>query len=97
MTYEDARKYVEQLKAEKFACYENWRLPTVEELLSLVEKTRENGDLFISPKFDERQSWCWSNDKRSSSVVWIVDFSNGRVYWDLLVYKYYVRAGRSWH
>ena len=53
MSYEDAQKYVEQLNHQRFAGFANWRLPTIPELMSLLEPTRKNGGLYIDPIFDK--------------------------------------------
>jgi len=82
--YAEALTYIEQLNREQFSGYADWRLPTVNELLSLMIATQENGDLYISRAFDVRQRWCWSIDKRSSLSVWGVRFSGGLVGWSSL-------------
>ncbi len=79
LTYSQAQDYIKQLNRKRFAGYSDWWLPTVAELLSLVEKNKENGDLYISKVFDKRQRWRWSSDKRSSSLAWFVHFLSGGV------------------
>ncbi|GAK53774.1 hypothetical protein U14_05048 [Candidatus Moduliflexus flocculans] len=40
MTYQEAEAYIAQINADNFGGYNDWRLPTVEELLSLLEQER---------------------------------------------------------
>ena len=94
MLYKDVQQYIKQLNLEKKALYDDWRLPTIPELMTLLEKKKSNG-LFIDPVFDSKQSWCWSSDLRGSSgESWVVDFSDGDVDWSGVRYKYYVRCVR---
>lgn len=100
MTYSQAQKYVETLNRQRFAGYDDWRLPTIPELMSLLEPKELNGDLYIDPMFDPAQRWCWSadimqtKDESSSGAAWDVHFRNGRVGWHLLR-NGYVRGVRS--
>lgn len=55
MTYEEAKKYPDQLNREQFAGFNDWRLPTLEEAMSLLESAEKNGDLYIDPVFDKTQ------------------------------------------
>lgn len=61
LTYIDAHKYVTKLNQEKFASYDNWRLPTLEEAMALME-TKKYEILFIDPIFDNKQKWIWTAD-----------------------------------
>lgn len=96
MKYGQAQSYVTRLNRERFAGYGDWRLPTVPELMSLLEPKEKNGNLYIDPVFDRRQSWCWSADQASSGAACVVYFNDGEVNWNLhfRVYDYYVRAVR---
>ena len=61
-----------------------WRLPTVEELASLLVRRKKNG-VHIDPVFDNKQTTCWTVDGISSSTspysgdAWIVDFKQGSI------------------
>ena len=93
MKYEKAKEYVDQLNRDQFAGYSDWRLPTLEETMSLMETTKMNGDLYIDPKFDKQQQWIWTSDLFSVSSAWVVDFGDGCGY--NAFYGYYcVRAVR---
>lgn len=95
LTYDKAQVYVQELNRQKFAGYADWRLPTVPELLSLLEPQKQSNDLYIHPLFDSRQRWCRSADKRSAESAWYVNFDDGFVSWHDMYNEGYVRAVRS--
>lgn len=96
MYYKDAFKYIDRLNREKFAGFDDWRLPTLEEAMSLMEPTRKNGTLFIDPVFDKTQIWIWISDIYSASWAWYVYFYGGYCkYHDVGIIIASVRAVRS--
>ncbi len=100
MAHEDALKYIEQLNQERFAGFDDWRLPTVPELLSLEEPGEQSNDLYLDPIFDSKQEVCWSADtlpskEGSRGAAWVVSFNTGSVLNRYLGSPYYVRAVRS--
>jgi hypothetical protein len=94
ITYEEAKDYIQELNSIKFTGYDDWRLPTIDELASLLEPEEQANGLYIHPVFDKTQRWCWSADTRSSGGAWFVYFFIGYVSWNVLVHYYYVRAVR---
>lgn len=77
INYAAAEQYVQDLNNQRFAGYSDWRLPTLEEAMSLIEPTEKNGDFYVDQVFDKAQRWIWTADKRSAGVVWGVYFTGG--------------------
>jgi serine/threonine protein kinase len=77
MTYADAEKFINQLNTNRFADFSDWRLPTLEEAMSLMEPSELNAGLYIDPKFDKTQRYIWTTDKQSAGVAWVAFFDVG--------------------
>jgi serine/threonine protein kinase len=92
VTWHEAYEYVKHLNQERFAGKARWRLPTVNELVSLLTEVPKAGDLCIEPIFDPRERWLWSSDRRSFMSAWYVSVDLGYVSWQDFTCYYYVRA-----
>ena len=101
IVFTQTHDYISSLNQSKFGGYSDWRLPTLEELISLLEKKKSNNDLyfnnglFIDPVFNEIHYRCWSADNRSTGGAFNVNFNKGYVNWNNLPDNNYVRAVRS--
>ena len=103
--YNAAIPYCDKLKNAKFAGFDDWRLPTIEELLSLVELQKQENDLYLDPIFGASQKassfWCWSADiyqrptNESKGGAWMLNFIRGDVGWEWNNNNYQVRCVRS--
>ncbi|NUO84294.1 DUF1566 domain-containing protein [candidate division KSB1 bacterium] len=96
MTYAKAEKYIYDLNAKCFANYNNWRLPTLEEAMSLMEPAKY-GDLYLESSFDQTIRWIWTGDKFGAEQAWVVVFDYGLCYHTSVDSRYSVRAVRSEH
>lgn len=76
LTYAKAEEYVKKLG-------DGWRLPTVEELFCLADRTRE-APAIDTDYFECESSWYWSSTPYAgdSDYAWIVYFGNGDSSWN---------------
>ena len=96
MEFSQAQTYIRSLNQSRFTGHSDWRLPTIPELISLLEPEKNNKNRYIDPLFDNKQLWCWSSDRieGSSGAAWYVDFCYGSVYWSYFDDNGYVRGVR---
>ncbi len=77
--------------------YADWRLPTIQELLSIVDYERASGPT-INPVFECDASWYWTSTPVASSpsdYAWVVSFNLGYSSWYDQSGEGFVRAVRS--
>lgn len=91
MNYMQVKAYIDDLNKKKFGSIDNWRLPTLDEAMSLMD--RDKNLLHIDKSFDQKQRWIWTSDKKNHNEAWVVFFHNGTCYpinikWDII----FVRA-----
>lgn len=77
MEWYRARQYIDSLNARAFGGVENWRLPTVDELVLLLFPVSVLGDYCTSPVFSGDIHRLWSADRKSFAAAWFVDTSLG--------------------
>lgn len=90
--WERAKEYIIRLNDQRFGGYENWRLPAINELLSLLNPPPPGEDFCFESPMSAVQKWIWSGDTRSKRAAWFVDVEMGIVASSDILDNFYVKA-----
>lgn len=94
--FEDTGKWIIEINKMKLAGSDDWRLPTLEEAMSLMKSKKTNNNKYIDPIFDSIQGLIWTADKmKNANRQWIVSFNYGHCISTPYTDDLYVRAVRS--
>ncbi len=75
------KSQIEALNEKGFAGFHDWRMPTMEEALSLMEaKVNEKG-VYLHPCFSKEQPFVFTSARRKPTGYWFTDYKQGKVYW----------------
>ena len=96
-TYKTAIESADAPENKPFATYNDWRLPNMKELLSLVARDRYlpaiNSTLF--PNTSISFFWSSSPNAYNTYVAWILNFNTGYGSYDGRSHSHYVRLVRG--
>lgn len=80
---------IDRMNRSRFGGIDSWRLPTVDELITLVEPPSRFEHFCGPPVFDPLQKRLWSCDRKSATAFWFVSLDIGFVGWlDTTGYAY---------
>jgi|GEM_PF-1062186 len=104
-TWQGTLDYIKSLNSQNYQGHNDWRLPNINELKSLINQAQSTHDTWINGQgFSSAQpAYYWSSSTAvsasSSSYAWAVSMSSGRVYnYSKTLSKNYVwpvRSGQS--
>lgn len=72
---------IEQLNKDGFAGFHDWRMPTVEEAMSLMEPSPNAKGLYLHSCFSKEQPFIFVAARRKPTGYWFVDYKQGKTYW----------------
>lgn len=75
------KKAIAELNQKGFAGHHDWRLPTIEEAMSLMAPVQNNKGVYLNPNFSIEQPFILTAAKRTPGGCWFVDYKQGRVFW----------------
>jgi len=84
-----AREYAQKMNHKRFGGYQDWRMPTAKEAVSLYDRRKRNTDkdgdkIFIDSMFPKGAGWgTWSSDeKRNKAITVSYKDEGGQAYQD---------------
>lgn len=95
LTFAAAQARAEQLSAERHLGLSGWRLPTAQELASLLLPEPDLRQLCLPPAFAPQQRRIWSADRKSFTAAWYADVEHGFVWWQDLSCEFFSRCVTS--
>jgi serine/threonine-protein kinase len=95
LKHEEARDYVSDLNRTAFGGRTDWRLPTVNEIFSVLKPSLAEDRHCLPDLFPPDRKWLWTCDLRSFAAAWYVDCESGFAGWGDFSCRFYVRAVSS--
>lgn len=75
------QRNIEELNRKGFAGFHDWRMPTMEEAMSLMEPSMNGKGLYLNSCFSKDQPFIFVAAKRKPGGYWFVDYKQGRAFW----------------
>jgi serine/threonine-protein kinase len=73
LDWQQAKEYVQHLNANNWQGRSSWRLPTLEEVLTILNPPLHGVSCSSWPLFDTSVHWLWTSDHCTKKQAWMVD------------------------
>ncbi len=97
LPWQQAFEYIDKLNEIRLGGFNHWRLPTVNELLTLLNPPPPGEDFCLKSPFSPDQQWIWSGDSRSHLAAWFVNMEMGFVASADVLDSLYVKGVCVWN
>ncbi|MCL2789810.1 MAG: DUF1566 domain-containing protein [Desulfobulbus sp.] len=81
MSHRSMRREIDRVNRARFAGHVDWRLPSLAEALSLLEREQSASGQYVHGCFFSEQPFIFVDATRKPGGQWFVDFKQGRAYW----------------
>jgi len=95
LDYFGGLEWIDDLNRQEYAGYSDWKLPTVEEVISLFETRKTDEKLRIDSRFSSVQHSIWTADVPYPGRQWIAIFKGPGLWEELKTNIAWVRPVRS--
>ena len=75
------QKKISEINVEGLNSFHDWRLPTLEEAMSLMEPVQNGKGIHLHPCFSREQPFIFVAAQRKPGGHWFVDYKQGRSFW----------------
>ena len=92
----DWKQAKERCERLNFAAYSDWRLPSIDELISITDKTKFSPAINSAFKYVKSDFyWSFTKFADGSSRAWFVHFKNGYADWSGISDRLFARCVRN--
>jgi len=75
------QRKIKELNEKGYGGFSDWRMPTMEEAMSIMEpEVNQKGD-YLQPCFSKEQPFIFVAAQREPGGYWFVDYKQGRAFW----------------
>ncbi|MCP4215958.1 MAG: protein kinase [bacterium] len=95
MKFKSIQKWLRNTNRAKYGGYSDWRLPTLEEAVSLLRPNKNSSGMHMPSAFKKKRGVIWTGDRLGSSKKWAVRFVKAIVYVYPTNKRLYIRPVRT--
>lgn len=81
MSQRSMQRAINDTNKEGLAGFNDWRQPTLEEAMSLMESEMNEKGVFLNQCFSKEQPFIFVAAQRKPGGYWFVDYKQGRAFW----------------
>ena len=96
LNWHDAMKIPEEFNQQGYVGYNDWRVPSIHELKTLVDKSKsKSGNYIDTDVFPENKGGFWSSSPYNNDSAWVIYFGSGNFHSNVKGSSHHVRLVRK--